>query len=91
MAASRVPRLLHRGSLERWDLAGSFCAYLLAFTNKAWLWGWSFIDRLPVSQGAKEGRRKSWGKEKEKRQGLLGGDTNEDKFPLSVSKIFQVI
>lgn len=63
---------------------GSFCARLLAFTNKAWLWGWRFIDRLPLSQGTKEAKRKN----RRTRQALPGGNTNEDKFPLSVSKDF---
>ena len=63
---------------------GSFCAHLLAFTNKACLWGWCFIDRLPLSHDTKEGQRKNW----RTRQALVGGNTNEDKFPLSVSKDF---
>lgn len=63
---------------------GCFCAHLLAFTNKAWLWGWCFIDRLPLSQGTKEGKRKN----RRTRQALPRGSTNEDKFPLSVSKDF---
>ena len=86
VAAWRAPRLLQSSSLQgpTYQAEGSFCAHLLEFANKARLWGWRFIDRLPLSQGTEEGKRKN----QRMRQALPGGNTSEDKFPLSVSKDF---
>lgn len=84
LAGSRAPKLLWKSSLGKLDLPDSFCMHPLAFTNKVWLWRWCFIDRLPLSQGTQKGKRKN----QKTRQALLGENTNDDKFPLSVSKDF---
>lgn len=83
LAASRALRLLWKSGLGKLDLPSSFCVHLPAH-NKVGLWRCCFIDRLSLSQGTQKGKRKN----QKTRQPLLGENTNEDKFPLSVSKDF---
>lgn len=70
-----------KSGLGKLDLPSSICVHLPAH-NKVGLWRCCFIDRLPLSQGTQKG------KNQKTRQALLGENTNEDKFPLSVSKEF---
>lgn len=86
LAAWGAPGCSGGAALGGWiyQAEGCFCAHLLAFTNGAGLWGWCFTHRLPLSRGTEERKRKN----QRTRQALPGGNTNEDKFPLSFSKDF---
>lgn len=74
-----------KSGLGKLDLSGSFCVHLLHTIKCSFRDGFRvLLTRLPLSQDTQEGKRKN----QKTRQALLGVNTNEDKFPLSVSKDF---